>query len=276
MEDLSVQACQWSTVRLRYSLVPFVTSDECDGLPQLVPIDERSPVRIAQPNLSHRVRSALQSGRTLGVVAALALLCQHAAFAQLSPGVLKRASWALDAKASSTPISTKQATEPRWYLIFLQSPLKSGVEIIADGVVSNNPVNFSGSALVWGKQVELRRYSGADSIYGFWSILDPQKIESAGTPQWTIFPEVNGESVIAMLNVEREFILTFNQDAKQGDCQNGKLKPIVDNKVLTDAAGKDIILSQGGSILTKGKFVRATVSGTCAAGIGFSGRLDLL
>lgn len=192
------------------------------------------------------------------------------------PGETQRGGWAMVPSATATYISTKDVQTSRWFIVSQTgADLSSSVEIVVDGVPSNNPVNYAGSALVWGKNVYAKSYSGSGKRYGMWSIIDPDKV-TLPEVSWVIFPETNKESIFGMLDSVRDFIISFSDDLHVGDCMNGVLKPIVDGKLLTDANGGAIVMTQGSTLIARGRTVRVTVSGSCKPGVSFSGSLKLL
>lgn len=192
------------------------------------------------------------------------------------PGETQRGGWAMLPSATSTYISTRDVQTSRWFIVSQTgADLSSSVEIVVDGVSSNNPVNYSGSALVWGKNVYAKSYMGSGKRYGMWSIIDPDKV-TLPEISWVIFPETNKESILGMLDSARDFIISFSADLRVGDCANGVLKPIVDGKLLTDVNGGAIVLTQGSTLIARGRIVRVTVSGSCKPGASFTGSLKLL
>ena len=70
--------------------------------------------------------------------------------------------------------------------------------------------------------------------------------------------------------------MSFAKDFYAGDCQNGRLKVIVDDRTVTDANGRDLVLLQGGSTIVVGQSIRLSVSGTCKADKAFSGAVRLM
>lgn len=192
------------------------------------------------------------------------------------PGETLRGGWAIGYGADFSHISSKDVQTPRWFLISeYGSDPGTSVELVIDGVSSNFPVNFGGSALVWGKSVYIKKYLGTGKTFGAWGVIDPAKVNQPSVI-WSIFPETNKESILGMFDVPREFMVSFGQDLRVGDCTDGALTPIVDGKTVSDATGAKVVLAQGASLIVRGKTIRVTVTGSCRAGIGFSGALQLL
>lgn len=151
----------------------------------------------------------------------------------------------------------------------------TSVELVVDGVSMNYPVNFGGSALVWGKSILARNYSGTTGHLGQWVSLDPsmlQKIDIA----WSIFPQTSHETAVARLDASRDFIVFLSQDVAAGDCTGARVKPIVDDKPIPDETGADLFLYPNGSIIAIGKTVRLSVEGTCKPGKSLNGAVRLL
>lgn len=139
----------------------------------------------------------------------------------------------------------------------------------------NYPVNFGGSALVWGKSILARNYSGTTGHLGQWVSLDPaylQKIDVA----WSIFPQTNHEAAVARLDASREFVVFLSPDVTVGDCTGARVKPIVDDKPIPDETGSDLFPYPNGSIIAIGKTVRLSAEGTCKPGKSLNGMLKVL
>jgi hypothetical protein len=192
------------------------------------------------------------------------------------PGETARATWSLDASKQSTYLSTRDIATPRWFLITELGPsADSSIELIVDGKTTNYPVNFGGSALVWGKTILAKNYSGKLGHLGQWVLIDPiglQKIDVA----WSIFPETNHEAIAGSFDTKREFIVYFSPDVHVGDCKGARIKPIVDDKPIPDENGNDLFLYPYGSVIAIGRTVRLSAEGTCKSGTSLNGSIKLL
>lgn len=191
------------------------------------------------------------------------------------PGEMQRATWTIGYGANFSQIAAN-VTTPRWFVVheYGNGP-GDAVELYVDTVGSNNPVNYGGGALVYGKSVYVKAYNGTGSFSGAWATIDPARVTQVSIP-WSIYPETNKEAVLGMFDSVREFVVSFSRDGKLQDCTAGALKLIVDGNTLTDPSGKPLVIAQGSAVIARGQKVRVTVSGTCNAGTGYMGLVQLL
>ncbi len=186
------------------------------------------------------------------------------------------ATWAIDSTVSPTYLATKEVTTPRWFFISMLGPDKgSSTELNVDGKSTNYPVNYGGTVLVYGKSIAANMYMGNLPQYGSWRIMAPEAVADQNF-SWAIFPETNKETTAGIFDKKREVLVSFAKDFYAGDCQNGRLKVIVDDRTVTDANGRDLVLLQGGSTIVVGQSIRLSVSGTCKADKAFSGAVRLM
>lgn len=192
------------------------------------------------------------------------------------PGELHRAVWSSGNSANFSQLAVKGIPTPRWFVVHeLGSGPGDAVELYVDDVGSNNPVNYGGEALVFGKSVYVKKYNGTGPFSGMWTIIDPAKVTQP-TINWSIFPETNREAILGMFDVSREFMVNFSVDSILQNCSPGALTLIVDGKTVTDPNGAPLILAQGSTVIARGTKVRVTVSGTCKLGTNYHGMLQLL
>jgi len=204
------------------------------------------------------------------------LVASNGASAQTTPQEGVSAGWAIDATISPTYLATKDIATPRWFLISMLGPDKgSSTELIVDGKTTNYPVNYGGTVLTYGKSIAAKMYLGDQPQYGSWRIVVPENLADQNF-SWTIFPETNKETSAGIFDKKREVLVSFGKDLYVGDCQNGKLKVIVDDHTVVDANGRDLVLIQGGSTIVVGQSIRLSLSGTCKPNKSFNGAIRLM
>jgi hypothetical protein len=192
------------------------------------------------------------------------------------PGQTQRGGWAIGYSANFAQISAKGVTTSRWFVVNeAGNGPGDAVQLFVDDAGSNYPVNYGGGALVYGKTIYASKYNGTGRFSGVWSILAPAQVTLPAVV-WTIFPETNKEAILGIFDAPRDFMVTFSNDRKVGDCTAGALKLIVDDKTVPDPSGNPLILAQGSTVIANGRKVRISVSGSCNTGLEYTGALQLL
>lgn len=169
--------------------------------------------------------------------------------------------WTLSSSQTSTFLSTSKVPASRWYRIRVK-PARSSIELTVDNEAVNFPINMGGAALIHGKVVLLKRFAGAADIIGDWEMF-PSSVKVSGlTASWTVTPPENTQVLLGKFDQPREFVVSLDGDQK---CEAARIKPIIDGIPVADAAGKDLWLYPGGSLIAFGKNVRASADGRCPA-----------